>query len=283
MIAVHDEDWSISVSTDEKWLVFWELSEGSEQYGSHVTTLDLNDYVSTHHRIDKAYDQLSSHGHLEPWEQVGLGFNAAGWLDGRWHVVVFVSTVRKCLAFSPGVIEAEWTQIPLGLTCSDCPSPRRVEALAVNLVGQWLLSYGTRFSVARKNGQIGRSIYHLDPRGDGVCIAKTDSSGSETVIRYPRRRFHNTELITLRVSPDERYLAYGLLTELRAPIPLPDQEIKLHILDLAKGKDYTISSGYRYISNLIWSPDSERLYFAGFQGEQRAVYRVDVAAILEGR
>jgi len=153
----------------------------------------------------------------------------------------------------------------------------------VKLVGGWLLAFGRLYSVAIPENRNYGHVYHVDDEYVGARILRTDSTGSMTIIQHPPRRFRNTDIYTLRISPNERFLAYGLFLKLRSRIPLPDQKIELHVYDLVEEIDYKISSGYRYISNLIWSPDSERLYFAGFQGEKRAVYRVDVATVIEDR
>ncbi len=277
LVTLSGSPCSITVSPDERWLAFWELSRGVEHpYDSHLCTLELATSMKTTHKVDSAYNQLSSYGPVEPWKQVASGFQAASWLDGRCYVLVIAGTVPKWLYFTPAVTDVVWSTVPTDLTCSDCPPPESVNPMVEDLVGRWLLNHGRLYSLAKSEDHTDQYLYHVDKNFEGAGILRTNPTESQPVVQHPPRRFKNTAINALRISPNERYLAYGLFLKLRAPMPLPDQKIELHVYDLANKRDFKISSGYRYISNLIWSPDSNRLYFAGIQGENRAVYRVDV-------
>lgn len=66
-------------------------------------------------------------------------------------------------------------------------------------------------------------------------------------------------------------------SRLKAPIPLPDVQEEVFVRDLETSKERKVAE-FRYTSNLIWSADSERLYFAGF-GKATGVYRVRVDGV----
>jgi hypothetical protein len=276
-VTLSRSSWSISVSPDEQYLAFWELrKEGGDLYDATFCTLDLTNYSKTTHRIQELYGQFSQLGPVKPWDQIGNNFESACWLDGSCYITLRFLTVQKSLCFTPGKAQATWASPTKSLTCSDCPPPGFVRLAVENLVGGWLLAFERLYSVASPDNRNGRRVYHVDDEYDGARILRTDSNRSETVIQYSHKLFKDPSIYTIRISPNERYLAYGLFLKLRAPMPLPDQKIELHVYDLLDKKDHKISTGYRYISNLIWGPDSKRLYFAGIQGENRAVYRVDV-------
>jgi hypothetical protein len=229
------------------------------------------------HRIDDLNAKALTYGGLPPWVNIASNFRDACWYYDGCYVVLRFRPAWKCVVFFAGIIEAKSSSIPRNLACSDCPPSPLVESMVSRLVGRSLLDYGRLYSVASASGVRGRQLYHIDK---GASMGRSDTTGGETVVAYPRSRFRNFDIVALRVSPNERYLAYGLFTELRAPIPLPDQAVQLHVYDLLEKKDHKISSGYRYISNVSWSPDSRRFYFAGIQGKNRAVYRVDVEKAL---
>jgi hypothetical protein len=284
MVTLPSSPWGISVSQDEKWLVFWELSRGVEHpYDGHLCTLDLETGKKTVHNIERVRDQMTSYSNVDPWGVISSDFYGACWPDGGCYVPMYIGFAWRSLVFVPGVPGGDWSPVTKNLGCSDCPPRGRAEAAAEHIVGRWILNHPRLFSLPKSVGQSETSLYHIDRSYDGASIVRTDSSGSHPLVQHPHRRFRNARINALRVSPNERYLAYGLFLKLRSPIPLPDQEIELYVHDLVEGEEYTISTRYRDISNLIWSPDSERLYFAGFQGEKRAVYQVDVAGLLGGR
>ncbi len=283
-VTLSRSSWSISVSPDEQILAFWELrKEGGDPYDAYLCTLDLKTLVKTVHGIHDVYSELSSLGPVEPWEKIGLNFRDACWVDSRCYVNLSFRAGRKTLVFDPSTIEAGFSVPPPDLTCSDCPPRKQVESTVVDLVGRWLLNHGRLYSSVRSENHSNLYLYHVDKNYDGARILQTSRTDSEIIIQHPPRKLKDVNITALRISPNERYLAYGLFLKLRSRIPLPDQKIELHVYDRVEKKNHLISSGYRYISNLVWSPDSERLYFAGIHMKQNAVYRVNIAAVSEDR
>lgn len=76
----------------------------------------------------------------------------------------------------------------------------------------------------------------------------------------------NTYVGDIRVSPDERYLAYELTVNLKSGIPLPTTRHELYVLDLSTGKERRVPGDFRIMGNLLWSADSKRLYYAVVDG-----------------
>ena len=82
-------------------------------------------------------------------------------------------------------------------------------------------------------------------------------------------------IASLRVSPDERFLAYVVHSKKQAFLSGPSEEI--FVMDLGAGGEKKVAE-HSYAGNLIWSPDGNRLYFAGgAYSSDCAVFIVDVA------
>ncbi len=108
-------------------------------------------------------------------------------------------------------------------------------------------------------------------------ILRLRAEGEEEVV-VEREEKKGTMMIIagLRVSPNERYLAYTVNSKKQAFLAGPRDEI--FVMDLQTGKEIRVAR-YSYSGNLIWSPDSDRLYFAsGEYSSDSAVRIVDVAA-----
>ena len=111
-------------------------------------------------------------------------------------------------------------------------------------------------------------ILRLGPDGD-----------EELVVEREEKRGILLAITCVRVSPDERYLAYVVNTKKQEFLAGPREE--LLIRELTGGHEKRIAR-YGYMGNLIWSPDSQRLYFAGGEySSDSAVRVVDVPAVFE--
>jgi Tol biopolymer transport system component len=85
-------------------------------------------------------------------------------------------------------------------------------------------------------------------------------------------------ITNVRVSPDGRYLAYVVDSKKQEFLAGPKEQ--LFVRDLTSGREWKFAT-FMFISNLIWSPDGERLYFAGGGYETNGAIRVvDVAGAL---
>ncbi len=110
-----------------------------------------------------------------------------------------------------------------------------------------------------------RSIYRITEVGDEQVVVEREKKGATMV-----------GIAGIRVSPDARYLAYVVDSKKQAFLSGPQEE--LFIRELETGHEKRIAK-YGFMSNLIWSPDSDRLYFAGGEySSDSAVRIVDVAA-----
>ena len=98
----------------------------------------------------------------------------------------------------------------------------------------------------------------------------------EEVLRRSKP-FRKTSITELRISTNEQYVAYVLYSKLEAPIPLPDMKDEVFVRDLKSGKERKIAD-CRMTGNLIWSPDSSRLYFTVINGHT-GIYRVNVRVL----
>ena len=83
----------------------------------------------------------------------------------------------------------------------------------------------------------------------------------------------------VRVSPNERFLAYALYSKQQALFGGPREE--LFVMDLRSREVIRIGGSYM-LGNLIWSPDGDRLYYAmRFDSRNASVYVAEVGAAFE--
>ena len=82
-------------------------------------------------------------------------------------------------------------------------------------------------------------------------------------------------LLSLRVSPDQRFLAY-FIWERKTFLMFTGGPTRLWVLDLRTGRKRGIAST-RSFDSLVWSPDGEILYVSGWQEEVSGIYRVRMA------
>jgi hypothetical protein len=117
-------------------------------------------------------------------------------------------------------------------------------------------------TAAYHGGTFSRAIYasrYTNP--DEAIVERVDAGGARTRIFEDRRAFREIGVMDLLVSPDERYLAIVLSSNLKSAIPLPTLVDELVILDLQSGKRSLVKRTF-VIGTLMWSADSRRLYFA---------------------
>lgn len=139
-------------------------------------------------------------------------------------------------------------------------------------------------TVAYGDGQFSTSTY-VQPVGrayKGALIERVDPDGTRTIVLEKKRMFKDADIGDLRVSPNERYLAYVLTTHLKSPIPLPTLRDEVYVLDLEKGEELRVPGDFRITGNLIWSADSKRLYYAAANGpvadgQGDGVFKIDLS------
>lgn len=136
------------------------------------------------------------------------------------------------------------------------------------------------YSAAWQAGRYGEATYWLDHDTNTIVagragrkdvgVAKIPSGGLLT----------KTTLTSLRVSPNESYLAYVVWHHSRH-IPLPGMRDDVHVIDLASGRD-RVACSFRMVGNMQWSTEGRRLYLTGDNpDDSRGVYIVDVAKVFD--
>jgi len=95
---------------------------------------------------------------------------------------------------------------------------------------------------------------------DEAIVERVQPDGTGIRVFEDRRTLRETGVIDLLVSPDEKYLAMVLESNLKSPVPLPTLVEELLILDLQSGKKRMVKRTLS-IGTLMWSADSRRLYF----------------------
>jgi hypothetical protein len=282
------ERFSITVSPDEKWLTFVEWMLPSDERvkrqfvgagRTRISSLNLVTGTKTRHSIEALSPMaFGLPPERQDWTVAASArltkewFRPPGWVGGAFY---FQKNVRGgTLVLDPGRPEIRQAAVPDTMgTCSDCPPGTSVE-----LRGRtWDLLAADVSAVAR-NGKI-RAVYSSKILADRRnVIVRILEDGDETVIVERRQEIGvMVAIATLRVSPDEKYLAYIVHSKKQAFLAGPDEE--LFIRDLQTGREEKIAS-HPTMSNLIWSPDGARLYFAGslLWGDGMA-YVVDVKKV----
>lgn len=295
------DEFSISVSPDERWLAFteWVLPKpriSSElppyDYETRIVTLDLETGEAVRHGIESIPAQALGFAPSDSgWKgQAGLEiieerFRPPGWRGSLFYFQPYYNRIQVALDVrAPGM---QIVAAPEGPgACSDCPP-----FITVEFRGRtWeLVPYGplnsTRdllddISAVFRDGAI-RSIYYGDrgegpPHGKLRILRQREVGEDEVIVERKWRKRRLMAFACVRVSPDERYLAY--VFDSKKMEFFAGHREELFIRELASGQERKIAT-YGSMSNLIWSPDSKRLYFAGGEYETDSAVRVvDVAA-----
>lgn len=273
---------NISISPDEKWLVFWEwVVTPTEQYvddrgefSMRLASLDLDDGTVVKHELaglPKKHRSISIN-----WAEIERWFDPPGWYSNKFYINMYL----YCLVVDPASIIIKSGRSPTGLTCSDCP-PNDIIDETIKKVYEW---YGgdddirEEYSISWRNGQSGNTIY----RKSGKKILRFRRNGSKDTLVEVQSRFRTATVSAIRISPDETYLAYTVNSKIKSPVPLPDMREEVFVLHLESKREKKLGR-FRSVGNLIWSPDGRRLYYAGHNGDftDMGVYRVDVGRLFK--
>jgi hypothetical protein len=217
----------------------------------------------THHDLEGMPQRLyrSTSVTIEDyWKDVRVWWEEAAWNDGRMYVEMKGNMSNPTwIAFTPGVSTPEVTERPPTLSCSGCPPPRELMEYAK---GRGLREH-QELTAAYQDGAFSQVVYaEKYVRGsDEAIVERVKPDGTGTRVFEDRRVFREIGVMDLLVSPDERYLAIDLWSNLKSPIPLPTLVHELVILDLQSGKRSLVKRTF-VIGTLMWSADSKRLYFA---------------------
>jgi hypothetical protein len=260
----------ISVSPDEKWLVFWETSSPS---GRQLASIDLTSFQKTTHNVSELPAGVVAGGFASDWDEIGLMFDAACWHGGLCYVELLpLSTVVAVDPAQDAVLSAA---LPPGLlTCSDCPPTDVFVKAAYERTGL-APSDKKMCSIAWHGGKLGRYVYEVGR--DATIVRVGPDRARETIVQM-KSGLHHKAIEEIRISPSEQYLAYTIHSRIEVGIPHPGGQFDVYVRHSESGREKRIAT-HSEVSNLIWSSDSMRLYFAGNgeNGDDSAVYCVDVA------
>lgn len=244
---------SISLALDDRWLVFAECTEDR----SAAYKLQLRD-AYTVASIDLETGCKMSYKDTIQCGSDEFDYRTIGW-DGpaSWQDDAFL--LRKCNGRGKYVaIRKGHPQLDLvarsaaPLTCSDCESrtlPQQTIDWPARLVNHWSFTSD------------GSAVYY---ERDGVRMSDASQAGRVVVGESSKKYLGmTTEFAQLRVSPDQHYLAYCVNYSLNVPIVPGSGWVEyLYIKNLKSGREVRIAARSS-LSNLVWSRDSGRLYFAG--------------------
>ena len=281
----------ISVSPDELFVVFTEIDSTEppppfpyeHPPAFHIVTLNLRSGAKTQHHLNDLPPGTLSNEPPGPWIELIGHFNAAGWSDDLFHVERWVSpvpTLNPWIAFVPGIPAARRVDPPESVGCSDCPPPGVVRKIAGSrrIKGDRIADVGLadKFSMAYRNGHLSEYLYVDQWMGDGVEFIRSDAHNGSKVVTKEKRFWREVTARRLRISPDERYLAYSIIIRFKLPIPTPGT-MELYVYDIQKHRRYRVGGRggvYTGVSNLLWSADSRRLYFGATDIDAHGLYRV---------
>jgi hypothetical protein len=272
-----------SISPDEAFAIFAEVDSSYPPPPAdyklppefHLVTLDLRSGTKTHHHLDDLTSQTLGVD-IPPWYELMRHFDASGWSGGvflieRW--ISPVASINPWIAFAAHAPAAARVPPPDAVGCSDCPPSDAVLEMAKSRGID--TSLPKHLSAAYQEGRLSEYLYAGVFRGDGIEFVRVDSRGEREVIKKVSRVGKEVTVNSIRVSPDERYLAYSVDISLK--LPFPTRGVKeLWVYDLAKRRTNRIDGVYAGISNLIWSPDSRRLYFGAMDGRTNGLYRATI-------
>jgi hypothetical protein len=281
-------EFTISVSPDEKWLAFTEwvspdrtMNLPAGDYWFRVTTLNLQTGEAVHHEIESIPAQalgLSSGDRgwkaVAGLEIVNRRFRPPGWIGDHFYFQPYFDGVQVGIdPITPGMQIVAKPDTP-GI-CSDCPPLTTVEFMGKS----WdLLS--NRVSAVMRDGIVA-AIYYVDSplhpeQNDLRTIYEARDKAERPVVHVPSKAPVMNLVSCVRVSPDARLLAY--VVDSKKPDLFAGPRDALFIRDLTSGHERKVAE-YMYVSNLSWSRDGRRLYFAsGEYDSDGGVRIVDVAA-----
>ncbi len=276
-----------SVSPDDQWLAFMEVDsiapprEHDDVQTYHFVTMNLRSGAKTHHRLDQVPDSLFRH-YGPPWQELKNCFEVDQWAGSDFYFMLYWHHRANdvWLRVSPGEPSVTVASPRGDLRCSDCPP---TELLTLRLDEQKgkrsNRAYahdadGDRLNIPYREGQASPFIYKVgSTRRD--TIVRIDSTGSEVVVLKLRRGWWKKHFVRIRVSPDERYIAYVIEETSRIPFPFSGR-CEVYLKDRMTGRTAQVRDDYNYVSAILWSSDSQRFYYAAIDYDESGIYLVNM-------
>jgi hypothetical protein len=255
---------ALSLSPDEHWVTYWECyteSRGTESR-SRLCSVDLTNDRRVVHSPDSLRTQ--SDGSRADWDDVAWGFDPGGWSGAK----LFVDGHDLTAAVDPAQeFIVPCTVLPKYRMGSDGPSWRVVAGeLSRRNMRTENFELERQSLVWASNGKPRELYYvqHLENDVDAIMCRDGDET-REVLKKQDRYRFYTINQV--RVSPDRTFVAYSANGHGKAHLGIPDYGSTVFIRHLPTGEEKRAGRHFR-VSNLIWSADSERLYYAGsgFEG-----------------
>ncbi len=244
---------SISLSPAGRWLAFTELT--AEPTGAKdLRPRDMYSVAS----VDLESGEATSHSDSSKcaWNEYlyeTIGWEGAASWQGEALLLRDCDGRGRYLAMRGGHQQLEVVERSRELlTCSDCA----VASSAMHAI-DWPQHLTSNYSYTAD----GTAVYY---QIDGVRMADAAQSGRKVVSPFAKKYLGmTTQFAQLRVSPDGHYLAYCVFYSLYVPvIPGSGWVHYLYLKDLRSGREARIAARFS-LSNLVWSRDSRRLFFAG--------------------
>ncbi len=257
-----------TISRDEGTIAFMEVDSTSANGSTpfRLVTLDLATSRSTHHHLDEVPKKVFPSDGLNPWYVVQMCFDENAWSNDSLYVCIWTEGPPKpWILFVPGVSASRLADAPKILSCTDCP-PQDEWRRVMQSFGLPNNDGGPLPQIAYREGTFADEVYY-DKSVDAVAAVERRTRGGTAELLFEKREsFRDTYIDKLRVSPDGRYLAYTVLSRLKSPVPLPTWRSGVYVRDLLSGREYQVAPESLLSGNLMWSANSDALYFAVVDG-----------------
>jgi hypothetical protein len=268
-----------TISPDDQWMAFMEIDSmyptppsDSGFPTSHLVTMSLKSLQKTHHTFAELPPSPFCEDH-RTWNEVHARFDEASWKDGNIILECCWQRNAPWMMFTPGVVPATISKPATERSCSDCAPTHAYEVRAQRF--RWASTDHGEVSISPINASRNSNVYTIE-RGRSNTIVRIDSTSRHERIVSIRHLGWNHHVYRVRVSPDERYLAFVVEETPLVAIPFA-YRCELYIVDLRSGRKARIANRYRHASGILWTSDSQRFYFAAVS-QEHGVYVVDVAA-----
>lgn len=274
-----------SISPEEHFLAYL-AAYGTPDTATedHLVTIELPTGRKTHHDLSQLVPVVHfEYNNTHPWLSADGWVAPSGWIGNTYYldcsscIDAHGSTVW--LAFTAGIAEGVVSYQPMGaVRGSDCVGTYHTIEKKLNQHGLQAAGVYNQFSVPCRDTTMLDIVYSGENvGGDTIRLIRRDERNIKTLVFEHQHRYHSVYLDALRVSPDQRYLAYAIGEKPALPIPWP-ATTTVYVFDMLRKQRLRVEGGWMYFGNMMWSGDSKDLFFAGISRlRERGAFRIDVA------